>query len=89
METSSGVESLHPHWELSPDVRRIVDHLCEGDHPSFGNVLEWCEARGDCCHAVICPDCGVQFVIDDDEMAELRRWTAEQGEARACGVHWT
>ena len=88
MQTWDSGFDLQPHWALSPDVQRIVDHLCEGDHPAFGNLLEWCESRGDCCTAVVCPDCGVQFLIDDDEMDELRRWTKEQGDARACGVRW-
>ena len=73
---------------LSPGVREIIGHLCEGATPAFGNVLEWCEARGDCCSAVVCPHCGGQFVGDDDELLELRRWTIQTGEAMACGIHF-
>jgi hypothetical protein len=51
-------------------------------------VLEWCEARGDCCQAVVCPVCATQFVVDDDELAELLRWTDDQGQALVCGVRW-
>jgi hypothetical protein len=73
---------------LSPGVREIIGHLCEGANPTFGDVLEWCESRGDCCSAVVCPHCGGQFVIDEDELAELQRWTREMGEAMACGIRF-
>ncbi len=74
---------------LSPGVREIIGHLCEGANPTFGDVLEWCEARGDCSHAVSCPHCGGQFVIDEDELLELQRWTMEMGDAMACGIRIT
>lgn len=73
---------------LSPGVREIIGHLCEGANPTFGDVLEWCESRGDCCSAVVCPHCGGQFVIDEDELLELQRWTAEMGDAMACGIRF-
>lgn len=76
--------------ELSPVVGEIIAHLCAGDAAcrDFGFVLEWCEARGDCCFAVVCPGCARQFVVDDDELAELRRWTDAEGNALVCGVRW-
>lgn len=73
---------------FSPAVREILNHLCEGDCRAFGDILEWCEARGDCCHAVVCPTCGNQFVIDEDELAELRGWTDTHGSVFVCGVRW-
>jgi hypothetical protein len=75
---------------LSPTVQRILAHLCGGSDRcrSFGFVLEWCETRGDCCYAVVCPGCSNQFVVDEDELAELRRWTDEEGNALVCGVQW-
>jgi hypothetical protein len=51
-------------------------------------VLEWCEARGDCAQAVVCPVCSAQFVVDDEELTELLRWTDEQGHVLVCGVRW-
>lgn len=71
-----------------PAVRQILAHLCEGECRAFGDILEWCEARGDCCQAVVCPTCGSQFLIDDEELVELRRWTAAHGSVLVCGVRW-
>jgi hypothetical protein len=73
---------------LSPSVRAIITHLCEGTCHTYGDVLEWCEARGDCSYAVVCPGCDRQFVVDEDELTELRRWTAAQGSLLSCGVRW-
>lgn len=73
---------------LSPTVREILRHLCEGTCRTYGVVLEWCEARGDCCYAVSCPGCSGQFLVDEDELAELRRWTDAEGHALVCGVRW-
>ena len=73
-------------FPLSSAVEQILAHLCEGDCHAFGDILEWCEARGDCCFAVVCPECSTQFVIDDDEMDELRAWTAQHGNALVCGI---
>ncbi len=75
---------------LTPAVRRIIAHLCGGSDRcrAFGFVAEWCEARADCCYAVVCPGCSVQFVVDDDELSELRRWTDAEGNALVCGVRW-
>ena len=70
----------------SPAVQQILAHLCEGDCHAFGDILEWCEARGDCCFAVVCPECSTQFVIDDDEMDELRTWTVQNGNLLVCGI---
>ena len=73
---------------LSPSILAIVRHLCEGDCHTFGDVLEWCEARGDCCYAVVCPTCRSLFLVEEDDLAELRRWTDSQGVALSCGVRW-
>ena len=73
---------------VSPAVLAVLQHLCEGGCHAFGGVLEWCEARGDCCQAVVCPICATQFVVDDDELAELLRWTDDKGQALVCGVRW-
>ena len=75
---------------LTPTVRTILAHLCGGVETcrSFGFVAEWCEARGDCCYAVVCPGCSVQFVVDEGELDELKRWTDAEGNALVCGVHW-
>lgn len=72
---------------LSASVQAIVQHLCEGDCHTFGSVLQWCETRGDCVYAVRCPGCAVQFIVDDDELDELERWTEVNGSALVCGVH--
>lgn len=75
---------------LSPTVREILHHLCTGNEPcrSFGFVVEWCEGRGDCCYGVVCPGCSVQYVVEEEELAELRRWTDAEGNALVCGVRW-
>ena len=73
---------------LSPAVLAVLHHLCSGSCHAFGGVLEWCEARGDCAQVVLCPVCAAQFVVDDDELAELLRWTDEQGQVLVCGVRW-
>ena len=71
---------------LSPPVQDIVRHLCEGDCHAFGSVRSWCETRGDCVYAVVCPSCSTQFMIDEDDLCELERWTAVNGDALVCGV---
>ena len=75
---------------LSPTVRDIIHHLCHGEETcrAYGLVVEWCETRGDCCYAVVCPGCSHQFVVDEDELAELRQWTDAEGNALVCGVRW-
>jgi len=73
---------------VSPIVVAILRHLCLEPCHTFGAVLEWCEARGDCAQAVICPVCSTQYVVDDDELAELLRWTDDRGQALVCGVRW-
>jgi hypothetical protein len=73
---------------LSPAVREIILHLCRGECHSYGAVVEWCETRGDCAMAVVCSVCDRQFLIDDDELAELVRWTDSAGKALVCGVRW-
>ena len=71
---------------MSPVVRQILAHLCEGENRGYGTIIEWCESRGDCCQAVACPHCGAQYLIDDDEMGELRRLSARTDEVLSCGV---
>jgi predicted Zn finger-like uncharacterized protein len=71
---------------LSPAVHEIVQHLCEGDCHTFGSVLSWCEARGDCVYAIVCPGCSTQYLIDEDDLAQLERWTVANGDALVCGV---
>lgn len=71
---------------LSPAVLDIVAHLCEGTCHTYGSVLQWCETRGDCVYAIVCPGCSRQFLIDEDDLAELERWTRVNGDALVCGV---
>ena len=72
--------------QMSPVVREVLMHLCEAENPSYGSIIEWCEARGDCCQAVVCPECGAQYLLDEEEMAELRVISARTGDILACGV---
>ena len=83
VEVRAGVSTRQP---LSPNVHEIIKHLCDGKCHTFGDVLEWCESRGDCQQAVICPGCSTHFLIDDDELNELRAWTNAEGKALVCGV---
>jgi len=71
---------------LGANVQEIVAHLCESDCHAFGSVLQWCETRGDCVFAVVCPGCSRQYLIDEDDLAELERWTEANGHALVCGV---
>ena len=71
---------------VSPLVRQILLHLCEGDQPSYGSIVEWCESRGDCAQAVVCPHCGTQYLLDDDEMDELRLISTRTNDILSCGV---
>ncbi len=77
---------------VSPTVRDILRHLCGGgpkdECRAYGVVVEWCEGRGDCCYAVVCPGCSLQFLVDDEELDELQRWTDTDGNALVCGVRW-
>ena len=71
----------------APDIfTEVIAHLCEGDCHAFGDLVEWCESRGDCTVAVVCPSCAQQWIIDDDELADLKRWTAANGSMLGCGV---
>jgi len=87
MVDAQRVETL-PTDSLSPAVLAALRPLCEGDCHTVGGVLGWSAARAACCQAVICPECATQFVVDDDELAELLRWTDDQGKALVCGVRW-
>lgn len=77
---------------LSPTVRDILRHLCGGGAEpacrAYGMVVEWCETRGDCCYGVVCPGCSLRVLVDEEELAELRRWTDAEGHALVCGVRW-
>jgi hypothetical protein len=88
----SDIEQLDPQAGaniLSPTVREIIFHLCAGADTcrGLGMVVEWCET-GDSAYAVVCPGCSLQFLVDEDDLAELRRWTDTSGNALVCGVHW-
>ena len=71
---------------LSPALLTVVRHLCEGECRGFGDLVEWCESRHDCAIAVICPACSTQFLIDDDDLVVLSRWTESNGIAFGCGL---
>jgi hypothetical protein len=75
---------------LRPTVREILAHLCAGDERcrAFGFVVEWCESRHDCAYAVMCPGCGLQFLVSDEDLDELRAWTDAEGNRLVCGVNW-
>jgi hypothetical protein len=73
---------------LSPAVQSIVRHLCEGDCHTFGDLIEWCESRGDCTIAVICPGCQTRFLVEEEELIELDRWTQRSGFELGCGVNY-
>jgi hypothetical protein len=75
-------------FPISAAVQQILSHLCEGKCHAFGDLLEWCEARGDCSHAVVCPECSTQFVIDNEELDELRLWTLRHGSLLVCGINY-
>jgi hypothetical protein len=84
--SEQGPVATLPLETLSPAVHDIVRHLCEGDCHTYGSVLSWCEARGDCTYAVVCPACSTQFLIDEDDLAALERWTDAEGQMLVCGV---
>ena len=72
--------------DMSPALEAIVRHLCEGECHAYGDLIEWCESRNDCIVAVVCPTCDSRFLIDDDDLADLKRWTRANGIAFGCGV---
>lgn len=74
--------------DMSPVVRQVLMHLCESDHPSMGSIVEWCETRGDCAQAVVCPHCGAQYLVDETEMAELMVISLNTEEMLSCGVRF-
>jgi hypothetical protein len=84
----SGTTSIDQYVDtpLSPVVREILQHLCESDHPTYGSIVEWCETRGDCAQAVVCPHCGAQYLLDDEEMGELRLISTRTTDILSCGV---
>ena len=86
MEQVQNRTVVHPTMEAPDIFTEVIAHLCEGDCHAFGDLVEWCEARGDCTVAVVCPSCSRQWIIDDDELDDLKRWTAANGAALGCGV---
>ena len=86
--TETGHTALITTGTLNPAVEAIVRHLCEGDCHAFGSVLQWCETRGrgECAYAVVCPSCSERFLIEEEDLAELERWTEANGHALVCGV---
>lgn len=71
---------------MSEGALEVIRHLCESDCRGFGSVLQWCETRGDCTYAVTCPECSTQFVIDEDELGAIERWTDAHGHNLVCGL---
>jgi hypothetical protein len=86
MDRSQPATTVSASNALGTTVQAIIDHLCQDPCHAYGAVLEWCESRGDCVSAIVCPSCSTQFVVDDDELAELQRWTDSQGQLLVCGV---
>lgn len=71
---------------MSAGAQEVIHHLCESDCHGFGDVLQWCETRGDCTYAIVCPECSTQFVLDEDELGSLERWSMAYGTVHVCGV---
>ncbi|MCC6675349.1 MAG: hypothetical protein IT339_09150 [Thermomicrobiales bacterium] len=85
-QAPSGLGSRYP--ANAPAIfADVIAHLCEGDCHAFGDLIEWCESRRDCTIAVVCPSCSHQWVIDDEELAALERWTNVNGSNFGCGIH--
>ena len=86
MERVQVFEQAQPPLDAPAILTEVLAHLCQGDCHAFGDLVEWCESRGDCTVAVVCPSCAKQWIIEDDELLELRRWTATYGTHLGCGV---
>ena len=87
MEHSSTIRpDAYGDTPLSPVVREILMHLCESENPTYGSIVEWCETRGDCAQAVVCPNCGAQYLLDDEELSELRLVSTRTTDMLSCGV---
>lgn len=71
---------------LGSSAMEVIAHLCEGDCLTFGTVVSWCEARGDCVHVVTCPNCSTVFHLDEEDLDQLERWTEQYGDALVCGL---
>lgn len=84
--TDSGIIASTPILPSNPALGPILQHLCASECHTFGSVLEWCETRGDCVYAVVCPECRQQFLIEEHELADLERWTEANGTTLVCGV---
>lgn len=86
MEKTQHGTAVQPQLEAPDIFTEVIAHLCEGDCHAFGDLVEWCESRGDCTVAVVCPSCSRQWIIDDDELDALRAWTDTHGSNLGCGV---
>ena len=71
---------------LSPGAMEVIRHLCESDCHTFADVLQWCETRGDCVYAVECPGCSTRFLLEEDDLGAIERWSAANGRALSCGI---
>lgn len=65
-------------------IEKVRDHLCSKG--LYGDVTEWCEARHDCVYVVTCPDCGEEFMLDEQDYDDLLRWSTSANQA--CGVNF-
>jgi hypothetical protein len=72
--------------KLSAGAMEVIRHLCEGECHTFASVLQWCETRGDCVYAVQCPGCTTQFILDEDDLIAIERWSAANGSSFSCGI---
>lgn len=71
---------------LSAGAMEVIRHLCESECHTFADVLQWCETRGDCVYAVTCPGCASQFLLEEDDLSAIERWSAANGSTLACGI---
>lgn len=81
-----GIDLSTPFVPTNPSLGPILQHLCSSECQAYGSVLEWCETRGDCVYAVVCPSCQKQFLIEESDLADLERWTESNGGSMVCGV---
>ncbi len=84
--STDGIHLSTPFIAANPSLGPILQHLCSTDCHAYGSVLEWCETRGDCVYAVVCPSCQQQFLIEESDLADLERWTKANGGSMVCGV---
>jgi hypothetical protein len=48
MQAPSPSASALPLEDIPEGVQAIIDHLCKSDCHAYGDLIEWCESRGDC-----------------------------------------